>query len=651
MHKSAAVYDPVKIVKVFSKKELEDEMAAEGKEIADRNKDLNKAYKSFEFSTGAHTGKSKYTEWMKTAKNKEKLDEYLMSTAKGCPSFSALRICQAKAMQQMFTSAFSYTCTPATLSPGLYTNGKTFSTLAASACVRDQVPVYVGPNLSPLNFVTKQGRLNAATVKFWKNAYLAVNFMTIKVAACKRVSTKNGQLHFDGNGVMSCTTRKTVEVRAVCLLRDEPYPSKATWKSGQKYDPESMVCDRKLSDHEKKKNSEERELGEAESPNTRFTSAMAHMAMDHALEALHGHLGAATTAPDGPMTSDVKKFAEHLDQLRKHVADFRRASSHSKHSPKFDRMQKLVHMALQGIESAQDGDSIGEMWGRRRKKSKKKRKSTKKKGFFARMKEKAKSVASKAKSMASKGLFSFESLLGKACKMAGSFKMACEAVLSVVRYLTEMKNLKSSSAHSKGVPCNGHPETFDDGQCVARLRQLQCLRLPIIFSQMSIFFSCRKMTSSAKPFQQMAQRSSQFFCNGKKYDQCWQKKHRDFTWCDGVGSLLSAKRANGFRDPKKGKVYYQKKHPYAKHVGLANKTFKYVKMPMKPSKEVFKSWCADLPPALMGYKVRECCCPHSNDAACHRKCKDQSALLKVKANVVDGSTIPAAWTSDNLIGS
>lgn len=255
---------------------------------------------------------------------------------------------------------------------------------------------------------------------------------------------------------------------------------------------------------------------------------------------------------------------------------------------------------------------------------------------------KAKSMAKKAKSMAS-GMFSFSGLLKKACGMAGKFKFACLAVLSVVHFIAKVKKLK----HKKtGVPCEGHPETQMNKECVRNLRVMTCSEVPVIFTQFGKFFKCREAEDLANVLGRIAKVTELFFCRGKKLVECWMKNHLNYDYCDvGIVPILALK-ANGFQqgNNKKSGKYMMKEHPYHNKVMPKNKHLKWVRMPMRPSAEVLKDWCKVLPISLL-----------SSDAVAKGISQSDSPKQREskcsQITIREGKTIPASWTSDMLIGA
>merc|ERR1712072_222707 len=235
------------------------------------------------------------------------------------------------------------------------------------------------------------------------------------------------------------------------------------------------------------------------------------------------------------------------------------------------------------------------------------------------------------------GMFSFGGLLRKACGMAGKFKFACLAVVSVVEYLKRIKQFK----HKKtGVPCMDHPETVMNPDCTKRLRQSACSHLAVIFTQMGKFFSCREDEPMAIMLGNMADKVQDLSCKGKKMQECWMRNHEDYDYCEGgLYSMLSVK-ANGFNNGRfekgkrkgKAKAVMMTKRPYHKDV-MPKKapTLKYVRAPMVPSDQVLKRWCKFLPTTLLGAEILNLGVNETNRDACS------------KINRSIGRTLPATW--------
>jgi len=252
----------------------------------------------------------------------------------------------------------------------------------------------------------------------------------------------------------------------------------------------------------------------------------------------------------------------------------------------------------------------------------------------------------------------FSAILGKVCKKAKKFRKGCEGVVSLTKWLHFNKHLKSTEKGSKGAPCFKHPETLQDQGCTRRVRTYDCQGLPSILSHFAKMFSCLNDPNTAQLFAQVAQRLQQYFCSAKKLRECWQRNHNDYTWCDsGMSSVLSVEYGNGYNP----NGFLQKKDPFSKHplhqAGHKDKTWKYMRWPLRPSKEVYLDWCRDLPPELSGVQDPDCCCVdgfsftdnkklNTDPKFPRNKCPD-----KCKGKTFDSNTIPPAWTTDALIGT
>ena len=111
-----------------------------------------------------------------------------------------------------------------------------------------------------------------------------------QVSSCKRVVRTNGKIsEYSDKGTMECTTRKTVEVKQICLVATELYKRKQTWNKSKKGKKQAFIvgdlkCDQDQSDIK----DEMGEGGEVDISNA--PRAVGHMLVHHAIKAILPHV-------------------------------------------------------------------------------------------------------------------------------------------------------------------------------------------------------------------------------------------------------------------------------------------------------------------------------------------------------------------------